>query len=131
MHWYGYHSQKAMGRSYGGPGMYLSKLPSSLSMGDLIWVVEGDTSTPIEFALVDCFQYEVSESPAPDAAVSRFSVRVTGSSLLGSRRILLDKTWPWFIDLHGRYITKQRFFNSLASEAEIVNGLKEVAGLVL
>jgi hypothetical protein len=121
-----------MRRPYGtahNSGIYLTRHRAKLLAGDLIWVIEGDTSTPTAFSLVDCFRYELVEHPPFAPEYSRFSVRVAGTSLLARGRIALDKAESWFSELHGRFITKQRFFSLLLSEPKIVNGLRIASGV--
>ena len=108
-HWFAYHSQNAMA-PYGTastPGMYLKRHRKDLLIGDLIWVVEGDKSSPARFTLVDCFRYDAAEHPPFPAQYSKFAVRVWSPSSLLSRRIRLNKGDRWFNDLHARYLTKQ------------------------
>lgn len=123
-----------MGHSYAStakPGMYLTINPSKLLPGDIIWVIEGRNSTPTEFALVDCFTFTDPEHPPFPPKYEKFTLRVSGRSFLLSAPVALSKSSAWFSELHARFITKQRFFNSLAAEPDIVKGLSDASGVKL
>jgi hypothetical protein len=129
-HWYAYHSQNAMKHPYedvGRSAFYLSKKAvKNLCIGDIVWVVEGDTKTPANFSLVDCFEYSSSEFPPFKPEYSKFDICITGTSLLSPSISLNRNTEHWFADLHSRFITKQRFFNSIDTQ-EIIDGFLNVS----
>lgn len=109
-------------------GMYSTKTLSRLCNGDVIWVVEG----PTKFALVDCFQYSDTEYPPFASDYSKFEIRVLGNhSLLGGSSYPLNVADKWFAELHSRFITKQKFFNLLTTELEIIEGLRLLSGIKL
>jgi hypothetical protein len=133
-HWYGYHSEKTMGYAYdtaGGSAMYIKRPPAKLVMNDIVWVVEGDLRNPTRFALVDCFEYTYAEYPPFAPAFTKFGLRVLGTRSLLSGTVPLNRAERWFSELHSRFITKQKFFNSLISEPEIVDGLLRISGIKL
>ncbi|MBB5188533.1 hypothetical protein HNQ57_002815 [Zhongshania antarctica] len=112
-HWYVYHSQETMSHPYASLGehaVYSKQNQPKLCFNDVIWVVEGDSSTPKNFTLVDCFQYKNSEYPPFKAEYSAFKLKVSDTTSLLESAISLSKDIPWFEDLHQRFITKQRFF---------------------
>ncbi len=99
-HWYAYHSDNVMRDTYlsaGRPGMYIGRVPSTLEPNDIIWVVEGDRSRPMSFALVDCFVYNDFEDPPFPLDYSRFKLRLLGSHSLIKAAFPLSKSDPWFI----------------------------------
>ena len=130
-HWYAYHSQNTMKHPYsdiGRSAFYLSKKTvKNLCIGDLIWVVEGDTTTPANFFLVDCFKYSSSEFPPFKSEYSNFDICIIGTSLLYSSILLNRNSDDWFADLHSRFITKQRFFNSIDDTQDIIDGFLNVS----
>jgi hypothetical protein len=76
-HWYTYHSEKTMGHTYasaGASGIYLSRTPTKLDVGDIISIVEGDIRTPKRFSLVDCFAYSDAEFPPFVRSYSKFAI---------------------------------------------------------
>jgi len=126
MHWYVYHSQKTMKRSYaslGMPAVYSTKSQPKLCGGDTVWVIEGNTANPVQFELADCFRVSAAECGPFPGDLAGFKARAVGSSSLLSTAIPLSNTVIWFSELHRRYITKQKFFCSLGDEPEIVAGL--------
>lgn len=132
-HWYVYHSAETMGHSYASTGsssVYISKAQPKLCFGDVIWVVEGDTSTPRNFALVDCFHYEDTKYPPFASSYKGFQLQVLGTSVLKAPIPML-KDDEWFSQLHAKYITKQRFFERLANAPQIIAGLQKVSGIEL
>jgi len=132
MHWYAYHSEKTMGYPYssvGASGMYLKREPKNLLLGDIIWVIAGGVSTPTHFTLVDCFQHDRAERAPFSGRYSKFEIRVLGSRSLLRSPVRLSRNDEWFADLHARFITKQRFFVSLESEPDKVEGLSRVSGI--
>lgn len=131
-HWYSYHSEKTMGHTYasaGGSGMYLSRAPKKLEAGDIVWVVEGDIRNPKRFSLVDCFEYSNTELPPFAPSYSRFVIRILGHHSLLRSPMPLNRADKWFFDLHSRFITKQKFFNRLEEEPELVKGLCTASGI--
>jgi len=131
-HWYGYHSEKTMGYPYakvGSSAMYLRRPQTRLEIGDVVWVVEGVLGRPTRFGLVDCFRYSDAEHPPFAPGYSRFTVRILGHRSLLKASSPLNLADKWFFELHSRFITKQKFFNSLAAEPEIVDGLCSISGV--
>lgn len=133
-HWYAYHSEKTMGHTYASVGastMYMRREPSALEAGDLIWVIEGDLRSPTRFTLVDCFEFSDVEYPPFKQSYQKFAVRITGHRSLLMTPSPLNRADAWFADLHGRFITKQRFFNQLNSDPHIIEGLASIGGVML
>jgi hypothetical protein len=131
-HWYSYHSEKTMGHTYasaGGSGTYLSRTPTKLDAGDIVWVIEGDIRTPTRFSLVDCFAYSDAEFPPFVPLYSRFAIRILGHHSLLRSPVPLNRADRWFFALHGRFITKQKFFSCLEEEPELVEGLCTVSAV--
>lgn len=134
MHWYVYHSQKAMGHSYASIGasvVYSTKKQPKLCLGDVVWVVEGDSSTPTEFALVDCFKVHMADTPPFPPGYGKFQLKAMGERSLLSKPFRLGAEMEWFEELHSRYITKQRFFHSLGGEPNILDGLLTASGAAI
>ena len=120
-----------MGHAYtktGTASVYSTTLQPKLCFGDFLWVVEGDTSVPRQFALVDCLRYEDTKHPPFPAGYSDFKLRVIGTSLL-KIPVPLKKEDDWFSRLHKRYITKQKFFSRLTGDPEVLAGLQQVSGV--
>lgn len=107
--------------------MYLTRFPSKLAKGDIIWVIEGDLRTPTRFTLADCFEYFDAKHPPFAVAYKRFTIRILGSHSLLRSSSALNRADEWFFKLHSHFITKQKFFNSLAVEPEIVDGLCHIS----
>ena len=131
-HWYSYHSEKTMGHTYasaGCPGMYLSRAPKKLEVGDIVWVVEGGLRTPVRFSLVDCFEYSDAKLPPFAPSYSKFAIQILGHHSLLRTSIPFNRTEKWFAELHARFITKQKFFNRLEGEPAIVEGLCSASGI--
>lgn len=131
-HWYVYHSQNAMGHSYaslGEPAVFLTSEKSKLCLRDLIWVIEGDRDTPCNYHIADCFRYEDTDYPPFAGAYSDFKRKVKGGDSFLSAAVPIHLELPWFKELHGRFITKQRFCASLADEPTIVEGLMNDSGV--
>lgn len=95
-----------------------------LNKKDVVWVIEGDVSSPCQFTLADCFIYSESIEPPFKSSRSMFNYNISGKSLLNSQ-ILLDKKWEWFNDLHVEYIKKRKNFYPLTNV--IVIGLKDIS----
>lgn len=130
-HWYVYHSAETMGHAYASTepaSVYSTTLQPKLCFGDALWVVEGDTNFPRQFALVDCFRYEDTKYPPFLGGYDGFKLRVIGTSLL-KLPIPLKKEDDWFSRLHKMYITKQKFFSRLSDEPDVVAGLQKVSGV--
>lgn len=130
MHWYVYYSRETMGHAYEnlpGPVVHSSKLQPKLCLGDTVWVVEGDESTPVNYTLVDKLVVDSTDTPSPVGPYARFKLKVSGGKSLIAGAIPLTSDMHWFSSLHSRYITKQRFFASLGVEPEIERGLRDVA----
>lgn len=107
-----------------GASSVCSKKPKhKLGFGDAIWVIEGDTASSRRFRLVDCFLYSSCEDPPFCAPYSDFKFRALGNGSLLPGSMLLDKADGWFSHLQKRYITKQKFFNVLENEPQIIAGL--------
>jgi hypothetical protein len=120
-----------MGHSYAATGLssvYSFKSHLKLCFGDSIWVIEGDTSSPRKFALVDCFRYKDTKYPPFSSGYDSFKLQIIGSSLLKSS-IPLKKEDEWFAHFHAKYITKQKFFELLANEPQVVAGFQKVSGI--
>ena len=131
-HWYSYHSEKTMGHTYASTGsssMYLSRVPQKLEADDIIWVIEGDNRTPKRFSLVDCFEYSDTEFPPFAPSYSRFAIRILGHHSLLKGPVLLNRADKWFFDLHGGFITKQKFFSCLEGEPGLIAGLCTASGI--
>jgi hypothetical protein len=131
-HWYSYHSEKTMGHTYGSTGrsaMYLTRAQKKLEVGDIIWVVEGNIRIPARFSLVDCFKYDDAEFPPFAPSYSKFVIRILGYNSLLPSPVPLNRADKWFFTLHGRFITKQKFFSCLEEEPELVEGLCTASGI--
>ena len=134
MHWYVYHSQKTMGRSYadlGGPMAFSTKNQTKLCHGDTVWVIEGDLATPANHAIADCFKVHSTNIPPLIGGHSDFKLQVIGYPSLLRGPVALDISAPWFSELHKRFITKQRFFCSLEDHQKIREGLADVSGVAI
>lgn len=134
MHWYVYHSQKTMKRSYaslGEPVVYSTKAQPKLCGGDVVWVVEGDMSNPVRFELADCFRVSAAECGPFTGDLANFKARAIGAASLLPGTVSLTDIQPWFADLHQRYITKQKLFCALDKEATIVAGLVAASSIKL
>jgi hypothetical protein len=134
MHWYVYHSQKSMGHTYaelGAPVVFSTKNQPKLCHGDTVWVVEGDLSTPIDYAIVDCFAVQGTDMPPFPGSYSEFKLKVIGERSLLPKPIALDKSAPWFSELRDRFITKQRFFCSLEDHRQIQEDFAAASGVAI
>ncbi|KAB0317169.1 hypothetical protein F6W79_19350 [Vibrio diabolicus] len=132
--WYVYHSRKTVKRTYSSLAestVFSKSNHRELCIGDLIWVIEGDLDNPVNFTLVDCFRYTSNEYPPFVRGFEDFKYKFSGDSLFTKPAIELEKSMPWFKELHQRYITKQKFFNNISDEEYVVNGLFDVSGLVV
>lgn len=130
MHWYVYHSQRAMGHAYselGAPTAFSTKSQPKLCHGDVVWVIEGDTDNPTKYAIVDCFKVQDTEWPPFSAPYSDFKLKVNGERSLLGAAVPLNGSAPWFAKLHGGFITKQRFFCNLTDHPDIQDGLTEAS----
>jgi hypothetical protein len=133
-HWYVYHSQKTVKNTYSSLAestVFSKSNRRDLCIGDIIWVVEGDLSNPVNFTLVDCFIYKTCDYPPFSLEFSDFKFKFSGTSLFSFNSIALDKSIPWVLDLHSRYLSKQKFFNNIAVERDVINGLLDVSGVVI
>jgi hypothetical protein len=133
-HWYVYHSQKTMGHSYASLGrsiVYSTKKQTKLCLGDVIWVVEGSANTPVSFALADCFKVTETDIPPFPFEYKAFELKAAGDKSLLPAQIALTTESTWFNDLHERFITKQRFFQSLSAEPGILTGLVATSGIAI
>lgn len=131
--WYVYHSQKTVKKPYSSlkeSTVFSKTNRRDLCIGDTIWVVEGDTNNPINFFVVDCFTYTTSDYPPFSAEFSGFKFKFTGTSLFSAGSVALDKTMPWFKELNSKYISKQKFFNNITAEHDVISGLQDVSGVV-
>jgi hypothetical protein len=132
--WYVYHSQKTMGHPYsdlGAPVVFSTKEQRKLSHGDTIWVIEGDLVAPTNFTIADCFTVKGTDTPSRWGDYARFKVKVLGNSSLLPGPVAVDAMAPWFAELHSRFITKQRFFCSLADHPRICSGLVAASGVAI
>lgn len=133
-HWYVYHSQKTVKNTYSSLAestVFSKSNRRDLCIGDIIWVVEGDLSNPVNFTLVDCFSYKNCDYPPFSAEFSDFKFKFFGISLFSHSAISLDKSIPWFSGLHSKYLSKQKFFNNIAAEPDVISGLLDVSGIVI
>ena len=76
-HWYVYHSQKTVKNTYSSLAestVFSKSNRRDLCIGDIIWVVEGDLSNPVNFTLVDCFSYKNCDYPPFSAEFSDFKL---------------------------------------------------------
>lgn len=130
MDWCVYHSEKTMGHPYSAlkeSAVYSKTGQKKLCFGDTIWVIQGGLDNPTDFALVDCFQVQDLDYPPFTGAYSEFALKALGESLL-SKPVALDASLgSWFSELHGKYLSKQRFF-SVLNEEEIPLGLHACIG---
>jgi hypothetical protein len=92
-----------------------------------VWVVEGDESTPVNYTLVDKFVVASTDTPSPVGSYAPFKLKVSGGKSLLTTATPLTPEVQWFSSLHRKYITKQRFFESLGTEPDIERGLREIA----
>ncbi len=125
-HWYVYHSNKAMGRSYSSLGesaVYSKSERPKLCFGDVIWVIEG----PDEFTLVDCYRYQDTDYAPLAAPFSEFKLKFKGDSSLLPRAVSLDKDWPWFEAFRKTHLSKQKFFGLL--DEDLLAHLSGIAGV--
>jgi hypothetical protein len=131
-HWYAYHSEKTMGHVYSslpGSRMYVTQVPKQLEVGDWIWVIEGDARPTRRYTLVDCFEIaEIDRGPF-GGAFARFGGKAVGQSSRLRFPAGLNRADAWFADLHGQFITKQKFFSRLADRPDIVKGLELAGGM--
>ncbi|MCH8475937.1 MAG: hypothetical protein LAT55_12010 [Opitutales bacterium] len=130
--WYVYHSQKTVKNPYSSLAestVFSKTSRRDLCIGDTFWVIEGDLSNPVNFTLVDCFTYTTSDYPPFPVEFSDFKYKFSGSSLLTGSPIALDKSMPWFEELHQKFISKQKFFNNISLEHNVVEGLRDIAGV--
>lgn|SRR5690606_35369179 len=126
MDWCVYHSQKTMGHPYSDLkecAVYSKTEQRKLGFGHTIWVIQGGLDTPTDFSLVDCFKVQDFDYPPFKGAYRDFAVKVRGESLLSGPVALDSSLGSWFSELHGKYLSKQRFFSSLKEE-EIHQGLR-------
>jgi hypothetical protein len=132
--WYVYHSQNTVKNPYSALGestVFSKTNRRDLCIGDTIWVIEGDTSNPINFTLVDCFSYTTNDYPPFSLEFSDFKYKFSGSSLFMSGPIALDKSMPWFKEMNSKYLSKQKFFSNISAERNVVTGLLDISGIVL
>ena len=125
--WLVYHSQKTVGHSYaslGRPVAYSRKPQTKLCFGDRIWIVEGSTDIPTRYTLVDCFRYADTEYPPFLPPWNGFAVRILGTESLLAAPVPLDMSADWQAEIRDRFLTKQRFFVSLAAEPQVIEGLE-------
>lgn len=129
--WLVYHSQKTVGHSYASLARSVAssrKPQTKLCFGDVIWVVEGSTDIPTRYTLVDCFRYADTEYPPFLPPYNGYAVRILGTESLLAQPVPLDMTADWQQEIRDRFLTKQRFFVSLAAEPLVVAGLKALGG---
>ena len=130
--WYVYHSEERMGHSYvslDGHAVYSAANQPKLCFDDVIWVVEGDSNKPKSYYLVDCFHYRDTDYPPFPSGYSDFKLKVAGEGTLLNETVELSKGNEWFSTLHGKFITKQRFFSRMDEFPEVVAGLQDVSGI--
>lgn len=132
-HWYAYHSQKRMGYSYretNASRLYFKKNGRQIERGDWIWIVEGDLATPTRFSLSDCFEIEHLDPGPFSGEYSRYHGKASASRSLLRYPVPLNRgDQAWFAEMHRGWLTKQRFFEPLASRPDYLAGLRRVAGL--
>jgi hypothetical protein len=131
-HWYAYHSEKKMGRSYPRseqPRFFITKRPASLQPGDWLWVIEGNAGTPTRFSLADCFEIaEIRDAPVSGTnSKLKFELRGVKSKLIFS--FGLNRADEWFAKLHGMYLSRGIPFNRLDNYPEIIAGLKTACAM--
>jgi hypothetical protein len=129
--WMVYHSQKTVGHTYASlarHAVYSRTTQKKLCFGDVIWVIEGSNDIPTQYTLVDCFRYAETEYPPFLPPYDGFEARIIGKESLLANPVLLDMTADWQTDVRDRFLTKHRFFVSLAGETRISDGLKALAG---
>jgi hypothetical protein len=118
-----------MGHTYASlkeSAVYSKTEQKKLGIGDTLWVIEGDTNSPMVCSLVDCFSVGKPERGPFYGDYAGFKLRLSGASQLGQPVLLDGKRHPWFKVLHAKYLTKQRFFERIAEE-EIAIGLRSTA----
>ena len=73
------------------------------------------------------------DTPPFPAGYEKFQLKAAGANSMLSGQIRLNTESQWFKELHGRYITKQRFFYPLSGERErkILEGLLATSGIVI
>lgn len=126
MHWYVYHSQKAMECAYdrsSAPVVFSTREQPKLCHGDTIWVVEGDLETPTNFEIADCFIVQGTDGPPFATTNAKFKLKVIGERSLLPKPISLNASASWFADLRDGFIKKQRFFCRLDAHPHIYEGL--------
>lgn len=126
-----------MGRRYGRPDVnrvFSKREQRGLCTNDRIWVVEGIGKLRKKFSLAASFTFSTPHhQPFPRAVFGfdggDFKCAYIGLGNSYEDKIPLDQqSLPWFAKLHSGYITKQKFFNDITRETEIVLGLKNVVG---
>jgi len=134
MHWYVYHSQKSMGHAYaelGAPMVFSTKNQPKLCHGDVVWVIEGDSSTPTNYTIADCFKVRDTDLPPFFDPYLNFRLKVNGERSLLGVPVPLDYSATWLTDLHDMFITKQRFFCNLINYRHIQDGLIVASGITI
>lgn len=134
MHWYVYHSQKTMGYAYAkldAPTAFSTKNQRKLCHGDTVWVIEGDLSSPTNYAIADCFVVQSTDTSPFRGNHLQFKLKVTGERSLIRGPVALDKSTLWFSELRERFITKQRFFCTLEDHQNIQDGLVAASGVAI
>ena len=132
MNWFVYHSQSRMGHSYeslGKSAVYSTKKRPKLCLGDLIWVVEGSADKSKTFTLVDAFEVASMDFPPFGGAYEAMALRLEGNKSLLMAPVSLDRSMPWFVDLHDRFIKKRTFFAALNAYPQITDGFRTAAGI--
>jgi len=107
--------------------VYSKTEQKKLCFGDTIWVIQGGLDTPTDFTLVDYFKVQDFDHPPFKGAYRDFALKVLGESLLPKAVALDASLGSWFSELHGKYLSKQRFFSAL-KEDEILLGLRACSG---
>jgi hypothetical protein len=115
--------------SVGSSQAYVKKSQPRLTVGDYIWVVDGDTASPANFVFADCFEVDAITPPPYPPDYSDFKCHAAGKSLAAKKGIPLTSSMDWFKELHERYVTKQRLFMCIDSEADILDGMSTLAGI--
>lgn len=127
-HWYAYHSENKMGHPYPravAPRFLTTRKPTSLQLGDWLWVVEGDRRTPTRFSLADCFEITaIRPDPFPDSS-SKFKFELRGDKSKLPFSFGLNRADEWFAKLHAMYLSKAIPFNRLDNHPEVIAGLKK------
>ena len=121
-----------MKQSYASLGMpldYSTKEQARLYLGNVVWVIDGDEGSPVRYSITDCFIVQSIDEPSPRARFDNFKLRAIGQKSLLAKPVAVDTSVRWFKRLHQHFLTKQKFFQSLDLEPEIIRGLSDYTGV--